>query len=60
VLYSALSIEDWPSCYNKISVDAATAKSNVTITNATDLAVCSGNSKKHTYSTWFPGKLKLF
>jgi hypothetical protein len=60
VLYNALPTEDWPSCYNKTLVDTAIGKSNVTITNATDLAVCSGNSKKNKYSTWFSGKLKLF
>jgi hypothetical protein len=59
VLYNALYTNDWPSPYNKTSVDAAIERLNVIVTQAIDLAVHSGNSKKHKYP-WFSGKLKFY
>jgi hypothetical protein len=60
VLYNALSNEDWPSCYNKTSVDAAIGRPNVTITSNTDLAVCFGNNNKYKYPTWFSANYNYF
>jgi hypothetical protein len=51
VLYNALSTYDWSSLYNETSADAAVDRLNV--------AAPSGYIKKHTYPTWFSGKLKV-
>jgi hypothetical protein len=55
-----LSTYDWSSLYNETSVDAAADRLNVAVTQAIDLAVPSGYSKKHNYPAWFSAKLEAY
>jgi hypothetical protein len=49
LLYNAVSNYDRSSLYNETSVDAAVDRLNVAATQAIDLAVPSGQIKKHKY-----------
>jgi hypothetical protein len=59
VLCKSLSVYDWSSLYNEMSVNAAVNRLNVALTLALSSAVLSGNIIKHKYSIWFSGKLNF-
>jgi hypothetical protein len=60
VLHNAFSAYGWSSLYNDASVDATVDRLNVSLTQDTDLAIPSEDTKKHKYPPRFSGKLKCY
>jgi hypothetical protein len=60
VLYNALATYVWSSLYNETSVNAAVDRLNIAVTQAIDLAVSSGYTKKDKYPALFSGILNAY